>query len=87
MHKYIITITKYSEAGALTNEKQFVSADTPQQLADKVKQYNAMRYTSVNEETGETVIGGKMYKVEPMQGVYESIADFDAFCTMNAVLR
>ena len=82
MHKYIISLTKYTEEGAPTNEKTFVTADTPQQLADKVKQYNAMRYTN---EDGTT--GNKMYRVDPMQGAYISIADFDAFCAVNAVLR
>lgn len=33
MHKYILKITKYSEAGALTSETQYKSADTPQALA------------------------------------------------------
>ena len=86
MHKYILKLTRYIEEGALTNDTQFVTADTPQQLADKVKQYNAMRYTSTDDE-GKTVIGGKMYRVEPMQGVYEAIEDFDLFCAVNSVLR
>lgn len=44
-----------------------------------------MRYTSVNEE-GKSVTGGKMYKTEPMQGVYQTITDFEGFCSVNAVL-
>lgn len=86
MHKYVLKLTKYSESGALTTEVSFVFCDTPQQIADRKKQYEAMKYTSTDEE-GHTVVGFKMYKVEPMQCVYEAIADFDEFCTVNAVLR
>lgn len=85
MHKYIIKLTRYTEAGAPTSEITYATADTPQGLADKVKQYNKMRYTSTDEE-GETVIGNKMYKVEPMQGEYVGIADWDEFCRVNKVL-
>lgn len=85
MHKYIIKLTKYTEVGAPTSDISYVTADTPQGLADKVKQYNNMRYTSVDNE-GKTVIGNKMYKVEPMQGEYVGIADWDEFCRVNKVL-
>lgn len=85
MHKYIIKLTKYTEFGAPTGEISYATADTPQGLADKVKQYNNMRYTS-NDEEGKTVIGGKMYKVEPMQGEYVAISDWAEFCRVNKVL-
>lgn len=86
MHKYVLKLTKYSEAGALTSETQFVYCDTPQQLSDRKIQYEKQRYTSVDEE-GKAVIGGKMYKVEPMQTEYAVISDFDGFCAVNKVLK
>ena len=81
MHKYIIRLTKYTEAGAPTNDISYVAADTPQGLADQVKKYNKMRYTN---EDGS--VGGKMFRVEPMQGEYTAITDWDTFCTVNKVL-
>ena len=81
MHKYILKLTKYTEAGALTAETTYVSADTPQGIADKYKQYNKMRYTD-----DEGNVGGKMYRVEPMQGEYVAIANWDEFCAVNKVL-
>lgn len=81
MHKYIIKLTKYTEAGAPTNDISYVTADTPQGLADKYKQYKKMRYT--NEDGTQ---GFAMYKVEPMQGEYVGIADWAEFCRVNKVL-
>lgn len=81
MHKYIIKLTRYTEAGAPTADITYVTADTPQGLADKVKQYKRMRYT--NEDGTQ---GFAMYKVEPMQGEYVGIADWDEFCRVNKVL-
>lgn len=81
MHKYIIKLTKYSEEGAPTSDITYVSADTPQGLADKVKQYRKMRYT--NEDGSQ---GFAIYKVEPMQGEYVIIADWEQFCAVNKVL-
>lgn len=86
MHKYIIKLTKYTEAGVPTNDINYVTSDTPQGLADKVKQYNKMRYTTTDPENGETIIGNKMYKVEPMQGEYVVISDWYEFCRVNKVL-
>ena len=85
MHKYLIELMKYTEAGDPTNDYTYDSADTPQGLADKVCKWNKMRYTTTNSETGEVTVGSKMYKVTPMQGVYQPIADFNAFVSMNAV--
>ena len=82
MHKYIIKLTKYSEQGALTNEVSFVSADTAQGLSDLNTKYSKMHYPN---EDGS--IGFRMYKVEPMQGEYVGIADWEQFCAVNAVLR
>lgn len=81
MHKYIIKLTKYTEAGAPTGDITYVNADTPQGLADKVKQYRKMRYS---KEDGNP--GFAMYKVEPMQGEYAGIADWEEFCRVNKVL-
>lgn len=81
MHKYIIKLTKYTEAGAPTSDITYVTADTPQGLADKVKQHKKMRY--VDEEGN---IGFAMYKVEPMQGEYVNITNWDEFCQVNKVL-
>ena len=85
MHKYLIELQKYNEAGSLTSEYSYDTADTPQQLSDKVDKYNKMRYVTYDED-GHEITGGKMYKVTPKQGVYETITDFDAFRQMNAVL-
>lgn len=82
MHKYLIELVKYTEAGAPTNEYSYDSADTPQGLCDKVSKWNKMRYTSVDDD-GKVIVGGKMYKVTPKQGVYEAIADFDEFVAVN----
>lgn len=81
MHKYILKLTRYTEEGAPTTDITYVSADTPQGIADKYKQYNKMRYT---DEEGN--VGGKMYHVEPMQGEYVAIANWDEFCAVNKVL-
>lgn len=85
MHKYLIELMKYTEAGVSTNEYTYDSADTPQGLADKVSKWNKMRYTTKNPETGEVIVGNKMYKVTPMQGVYQPIDDFESFVAINAV--
>lgn len=85
MHKYLIELQKYTENGVLSNEFSYDNADTPQGLSDKLSKWNKMRYTTTNSETGEVTVGSKMYKVTPMQGVYQPIADFDAFVDMNAV--
>lgn len=87
MHNYVIKLTRYSEVGALTSEVTFNFCDTPQQLSDKKTQYEKMRYTSVDEETGETKVGMKMYEVKAMQAEYVEISDWEAFCAMNKVLR
>lgn len=84
MHKYLIELMKYTEEGVPTNEYTYDSADTPQGLADKVSKWNKMRYTTVDDE-GKVITGNKMYKVTVKQGVYATIEDFDAFCTMNGV--
>lgn len=81
MHKYILKLTRYTEGGAPTTDITYISADTPQGIADKYKQYNKMRYT---DEEGN--VGNKMYRVEPMQGEYVAIANWDEFCTVNKVL-
>lgn len=86
MHKYILRLTRYSEAGALTSEVTFKTADSAQALSDLKTQYEKMRYSTTTEE-GEVIIGMKMYKVEPMQGEYIGIADWEQFCAVNAVLR
>lgn len=86
MHKYILKLTKYSEQGALTNEVTFKTADSAQALSDIKTQYEKMRYSTTTEE-GKVTIGGKMYKVEPMQGEYVGITDWEQFCAVNAVLR
>lgn len=82
MHKYILKLTAYSEAGALTNNVTFKTYDTPQALSDAVTMYSKMRYTN---EDGS--VGMAMYKVEPKQGCYVDIEDFDEFCAVNKVLR
>lgn len=81
MHKYILKLTRYTEEGALTSDVTYISADTPQGIADKYKQYNKMRYAN---EDGS--VGNKMYRVEPMQGEYVAIANWDEFCAVNKVL-
>lgn len=81
MHKYIIKLTQYTEAGAPTNEISYVSADTPQGIADQYKRYKRMRYT--NEDGTQ---GNVMYKVEPMQGEYVAIDNWAEFCAVNKVL-
>lgn len=82
MHNYKLKLTAYSEAGALTNNVTLKDFDTPQALSDAVTMYKRMRYTA---EDGS--VGMAMYKVEPKQGAYVDIEDFDEFCTVNAVLR
>lgn len=82
MHKYILKLTAYSEAGALTSNVTFKTFDTPQALSDAVTMYKRMRYTN---EDG--TVGMAMYKVEAKQGAYVDIEDFDEFCTVNKVLR
>ena len=82
MHKYILKLTAYSEVGALTSNVTFKTYDTPQALSDAVTMYKRMRYT--NEDGTD---GMAMYKVEPKQGCYVDIEDFDEFCNANKVLR
>lgn len=82
MHKYILKVTQYSEAGALTSNITFKPYDTAQALSDALTQYDRMRYTN---EDG--TVGMKMFEVVPMQGGYSSISDWNAFCEINQVLR
>lgn len=86
MHKYVLKLTKYSEAGALTSEIKFIFCDTPQQLSDRRTEYEKQRYTSVDEE-GNVKVGMKMWEVKPMQAEYTDISDWTEFCTVNKVLR
>lgn len=86
-HKYALKLTKYSEAGSLTNDVTLVYCDSAQELAEKKRKYEAMRYQTVNEETGTVTVGMKMYDVKPMISVYQQIDDFDDFCTINGVIR
>lgn len=81
MHKYLIKLTKYTAEGAPTSDISYVTADTPQGLADTVKKYRKMRYTTEDGSQGYA-----MYRVEPMQGEYVGIADWQEFCTVNKVL-
>ena len=53
MHKYLIELMKYTEAGVSTNEYTYDSADTPQGLADKVSKWNKIRYATKTPETGD----------------------------------
>ena len=46
---------------------------------------NKIRYTTTDPESGEATAGNKMYEVTLRQGVYQPIADVDAFVRMNAV--
>lgn len=85
MHKYLIDLMRYTEDGEPTNEHTYDFADTPQGLADKVSKWNKMRYATKNPETGEVIVGNKMYKVTPMQGRYQPIDDFESFVAINAV--
>lgn len=85
MNKYYIELMKYTEEGVPTNEFTHDVADTPQGLADKVSKYNKMRYTKTDEE-GKTIIGNKMYKVTPKQGVYTDIVDWDSFVNTNGII-
>lgn len=82
MHKYVLKLTRCTKAGSPTSDITYVSADTPQGIADKYKQYNKMRYTY---EDGS--VGNKTYLVEPMQGEYVAIADWETFCDVNKVLN
>lgn len=81
MHKYLIELMRYTEAGVPTNDYTYDSADTPQQLADKLTRYNKMRYTN---EDGSA--GYKMYKVTAKQGIYTDIEDVDAFMAINGAI-
>lgn len=85
MQKYTIELMKYTEAGAPTSEYSYDYADTPQGLAEKMERYSKMHYAKVNEETGESVKGLKMYKVTPKQAVYQEISDFVTFVEVNGV--
>ena len=80
MHKYLIELMRYTEAGVPTNDYSADYADTPQQLADKVSTWNRKRY--VNEDGTD---GLKMYRVTVKQAAYQEIADFDTFCVVNGV--
>lgn len=82
MHKYILKLTQYSEQGSLTSNVTFRPYDSAQALSDAYTQYERMRYTN---EDG--TVGLKMYKVEPMQGGYSAIANWETFCEVNQVLR
>ena len=46
---------------------------------------NKIRYTTTDPESGEATAGNKMCEVTLRQGVYQPIADVDAFVRMNAV--
>ena len=46
---------------------------------------NKIRYTTTDPESGKATAGNKMYEVTLRQGVYQPIADVDAFVRMNAV--
>lgn len=82
MHKYLIELIKYTEQGAPTNEYSYDTADTPQDLCNKVQKWKKMKYTHIDDD-GTEVVGFSMYKVTPKQGVYEDIQDFATFVTVN----
>lgn len=75
MKKYLIELMKYSEAGVPTSEYTYDYADTPQELADKVKMFNGMKHAN----------DAKMYRVVPKQAVYAQIEDFDQFVAVNGL--
>jgi len=72
MHQYKIRMTKYSEEGSLmANDYIEKFADNVEQAKAIVYEYDKMKYQTVNEETGEVTVGGKMYKVELMLHCYK----------------
>lgn len=64
MHQYKVKLTKYSEAGSLTNDYIVKYCDTPEQAKNICYEYEKIKYETVDEETGEVIVGFKMYKVE-----------------------
>lgn len=77
MHQYKIKVIKYSENGALTNEIISQYADNPEQAKNICYEYDKKKYESEDEE-GNKIIGGKMYKVELHILCYK-ITDKDTF--------
>lgn len=79
MHQYKIKVTKYSEEGAITNNYFIKYADTPEQAENICYEYEKQKYETVDEETGEVIIGGKMYKVELYLNAFKLCEDKVAF--------
>jgi len=69
MKQFRIKLTKYSEAGALTNEVQTIYYTEIENAKNGYYTYNTMKYEN----------NGKMYKVELSTLAYKKITDADAF--------
>lgn len=69
MDQYKIVATKYSEAGALTNEKEVIYRDNVEQSEQTYNNLSSLKYEN----------GGKMYKVEFFAACYKKFDDAAAF--------
>ena len=81
MHNYQIKITKYTEAGSLTNDYICKTADNIAQAKQIVYEYDKLKYQTVDPDTGEITVGSKMYKVELQVCTYKTV-DKDAYFAM-----
>lgn len=79
MHQFRIKLTKYNEGGSLTTDYLIKYADNVEQARAIVYEYDKMKYTTVNPETGEVTVGGKMYKVELQLFCYKTTDKEDFF--------
>lgn len=74
MTQYKIVTLKYTEAGALTNEKGVYYYDSVEQAERAYDEWNSQKY--VNEDGTP---GFKMYKVNLYTAAYKCIEDVQAF--------
>lgn len=66
MENVRVTATKYSEVGALTNEKEIVYFDNVEKAKNFYNEWNAKRYEEGN---------GKMYKMDLAVAGYVAVAN------------
>ena len=77
MESYRIKLTRYSEAGALTNDITVLYANTPEEAKNICNEYDKQKYETVDDQ-GHTTVGGKIYKVELFVLAYKH-TDKDTF--------
>lgn len=81
--QYLIILVRYTEQGALTDNKEYIYKDTPFAFIQAIDTYSKMYYNeTVTNEDGSIQIRAsniKRYKVIPMVQTYSQIENLNEF--------